>query len=114
MAKNTDKNYRKKYVVTNRSLSYNAPAYNLTFDSLTGFLIESGFFSERKSEPASFDWLLDGGNKQNGGDGLPASTTSFAANFLQPTVNSLSSIDFSLLANLRGMVANINPSFDLT
>ena len=115
MAKNPDKNCRKKDVVTNRSLSYKAPVYNLTFDSLTGFLTESGFFSARKSEPVSFDWLLDGGNKQNGADGLPTSTTSFAANLSQPTINSFSSsLLYACDFQRHGMVTNVNPGFDLT
>ncbi|TAH21041.1 MAG: hypothetical protein EAZ09_13115, partial [Oscillatoriales cyanobacterium] len=110
----TDKNSRKD-VVGNRSQAYNNDtAYNLTFDSLTGFPIESGFFSARKPEQVSFDWLLDGGNKQNGGSPSPTSTTSFAANLSQPTINSFSSIDFSMLATLRGLVTNVNRGFDLT
>ncbi|TAG85595.1 MAG: hypothetical protein EAZ18_26905, partial [Oscillatoriales cyanobacterium] len=110
----TDKNSRKD-VVGNRSQAYNNDtAYNLTFDSLTGFPIESGFFSARKPEQVSFDWLLDGGNKQNGGSPSPTSTTSFAANLSQPTINSFSSIAFSMLATFKGMVTNVNPGFDLT
>ncbi|TAG90616.1 MAG: hypothetical protein EAZ09_22060 [Oscillatoriales cyanobacterium] len=111
--KKTDKNSRKD-VVGNRSQAYNNDtAYNLTFDSLTGFPIESGFFSARKPEHVSLDWLLDGGNKQNGGSPSPTSTTSFAANFPQPAVNSLSSIGLSMLGNLRSMMTNVNPGFEL-
>ena len=114
MAKKIDKNSRND-VVNNRSQVYNNDrAYKLTFDSLTGFPIELGFFSARKPEQVSFDWLLDGGSKQNGGSPSPTSTTSFAANLSQPTVKSLSSIDLSMLATLRGMVTNVNPNFDLT
>jgi hypothetical protein len=113
MAKNTDKNSRKD-VAGNRSQAYNNnTTYNRTFDSLTGFPIESGFFLAGKPEQVSFDRLLDGGNKQNGGS-PSTSTTSFAANLSQPTVNSWSSIAFSMLVNLRGMVTGVNPSFDLT
>ncbi|MEG4812262.1 hypothetical protein QUA82_32575 [Microcoleus sp. F8-D3] len=113
MAKNTEKNYLPD-VAGNRSQAGNKDtAYNLTFDSLTGFPIKSGVFLARTPQKVSFDRLLDGGNKQNGGAQSPASTISFEANFLQPTINSWRSRAFSLLGNLTDRVTNVNASFDL-
>ncbi|TAH21042.1 MAG: hypothetical protein EAZ09_13120 [Oscillatoriales cyanobacterium] len=37
-----------------------------------------------------------------------------SANLSQPTINSFSSIAFSMLATFKGMVTNVNPGFDLT
>ncbi|MEG4812263.1 hypothetical protein QUA82_32570 [Microcoleus sp. F8-D3] len=114
MAKNTDRNYRLDVAGNRSQAGNNDTVYNLTFDPLTGFPIKSGVFLARTPEQVSFDRLLDGGNKQNGGVPSPISTNSFEANFLQPTINSWSSRAFSRLVNLAGMVTNVNASFDLS
>ncbi|MEG4812261.1 hypothetical protein QUA82_32580 [Microcoleus sp. F8-D3] len=113
MTKNTEKNYLQDAAVNRSQAGNNDPAYNLTFDSLTGFPIKSGVFLARTPEQVSFDRLLDGGNKQNGGPQSPTSTISFEANFLQPTINSWRSRAFSMLENLADRVTNVNASFDL-
>ncbi|MEG4812259.1 hypothetical protein QUA82_32590 [Microcoleus sp. F8-D3] len=114
MAKNTEKNYHQDVVGNRNQAGNNDTAYGLTFDSLTGFPIKSGFFLAGKPEQVSFDRLLNGGNKQNGGTQSPASTISVEANFLQPTIDSWSSRAFSMFVNLTGIVTNANASFNLS
>ncbi|MEG4812260.1 hypothetical protein QUA82_32585 [Microcoleus sp. F8-D3] len=114
MTKNTEKNYLQDVAGSRSQAGNKDTAYNLTFDSLTGFPIKSGVFLARTPEQVSFDRLLDGGNKQNGGAQSPTSTISFEANFLQPTINSWRSRAFSMFVNLTGIVTNANASFNLS